>query len=55
MRGCCRALTAWYSDRAGWADLIRRGMAQDWSWTEPALDYIELWVPCAPILSPANP
>ena len=42
----CRALTAWYSDRQGWADLVARGMMQDWSWSEPALDYIELWVSC---------
>ena len=26
--GLCRALTAWYSDREGWADLIARGMNQ---------------------------
>ena len=25
-----RALTAWYSDREGWADLVARGMCQDW-------------------------
>ena len=48
----CRALTAWYSDREGWADLIARCMSQDWSWTEPALDYIELWVASAPCLTP---
>jgi glycogen synthase len=41
---CTRALTAWYSDRAGWADLVARGMSQDWSWEgEPCLDYIELY------------
>ena len=39
----CRALTAWYRVRVGWADLVRRGMRQDWSWAEPALDYIELY------------
>lgn len=38
-----RALTLWYSDPRGWADLVSRGMAQDWSWSEPALDYIELY------------
>ena len=52
--GLCRALTAWYSDREGWADLIARGMNQDWSWTEPALDYIELWVACTLPLFPST-
>ena len=27
----------------GWADLVERIMEQDWSWSEPALDYIELY------------
>lgn len=26
-----------------WADLVHRIMEQDWSWSEPALDYIELY------------
>lgn len=39
----CRALTAWFSDREGWGQLVHRVMEQDWSWSEPALDYIELY------------
>ncbi|CAL8472333.1 g11876 [Coccomyxa elongata] len=38
-----RALTAWFSDREGWGQLVHRVMEQDWSWSEPALDYIELY------------
>ncbi|KAK9832645.1 hypothetical protein WJX81_006656 [Elliptochloris bilobata] len=38
-----RALTAWYNDRTAWTALVRRIMEQDWSWSEPALDYIELY------------
>ena len=26
-----------------WAGLVERIMEQDWSWSEPALDYIELY------------
>ncbi len=39
----CRALTAWFSNREGWEQLVHRVMEQDWSWSEPALDYIELY------------
>ncbi|CAK0787776.1 hypothetical protein CVIRNUC_010998 [Coccomyxa viridis] len=38
-----RALAAWNADKQGWADLVERIMEQDWSWSEPALDYIELY------------
>ena len=38
-----RALTAWFSDRAGWAALVARGMGQDYSWEEPGREYIELY------------
>ena len=27
----------------GWAGLVERIMEQDWSWSEPALDYVELY------------
>ena len=40
---CCRALQAWYTDQETWAALTRRVMQQDWSWAEPALDYIEVY------------
>jgi hypothetical protein len=39
----CRALSFWYTDRAAWERLVRRIMDQDWSWSTPALDYIELY------------
>ncbi len=38
-----RALSAWYSDRGWWDMLAARVMTQDWSWSSPALDYIELY------------
>lgn len=30
-------------DLQEWAALVQRMMEQDWSWSEPALDYIELY------------
>ncbi|KAL6763588.1 starch synthase [Haematococcus lacustris] len=38
-----RALSMWYSDKAGWRQLVHRVMRQDWSWYSPALDYVELY------------
>ncbi|KAJ9523115.1 hypothetical protein QJQ45_023899 [Haematococcus lacustris] len=35
-----RALSMWYSDKAGWRQLVHRVMRQDWSWYSPALDYV---------------
>ena len=39
----CRALTAWYTQREEWARLVHTVMQQDWSWADPALDYIDLY------------
>jgi starch synthase len=38
-----RALSMWYADRAAWADLVTRVMAQDWSWDDPAFGYVSLY------------
>ena len=38
-----RSLTAWYNDAEGWRALATRGMRQDWSWSLPALQYIDLY------------
>lgn len=38
-----RALTAWYTQRQEWAQLVHTVMLQDWSWADPALDYIDLY------------
>ena len=32
-----------YSDRAGWRQLMRRGMSEDWSWAESARKYLKLY------------
>lgn len=40
---CCRALSAWYNEQQKWGKLVKRVMDQDWSWANPALDYIELY------------
>lgn len=40
---CCRALSAWYNEQPKWGKLVKRVMDQDWSWANPALDYIELY------------
>jgi glycogen synthase len=39
----CRALAAWYSDKAFWAGLVERVMRQDWSWDDPAFGYVSLY------------
>ena len=39
----CRALSSWYNEQQLWQKLVRRVMDQDWSWANPALDYIELY------------
>ena len=39
----CRALSAWYNEQQSWGKLVKRVMDQDWSWANPALDYIELY------------
>ncbi|KAK2076899.1 hypothetical protein QBZ16_005127 [Prototheca wickerhamii] len=38
-----RALDAWQNERAWFYELAQRDMRIDWSWTKPALDYIELY------------
>ncbi|MEW5300883.1 MAG: hypothetical protein WDW36_003779 [Sanguina aurantia] len=38
-----RALSTWYSDKQAWDELRQRGMQQDWSWSGPALDYVNLY------------
>lgn len=38
-----RALSSWYSRRNWWNELSSRIMKQDWSWSSPALDYVELY------------
>lgn len=38
-----RALSAWYSDKGFWNDLVTRVMQQDWSWDDPAFGYVSLY------------
>jgi len=38
-----RALEMWYTDNEQWQRLTQRVMQQDWSWAEPAFDYIEIY------------
>lgn len=38
-----RALSSWYTKRDAWGELTRRVMQQDWSWADPALDYLDLY------------
>ena len=42
-KSMCRALSSWYNEQQLWRKLVRRVMDQDWSWANPALDYIELY------------
>lgn len=44
-----RALTRWYGERDWWNGLARRAMQMDWSWSSPALDYLELYYKCVPL------
>jgi starch synthase len=37
-----QALAAW-SDRAGWLERMRRGMAKDFSWNAAAVEYQTLY------------
>ena len=39
----CRALEVWYTDKDFWQTLTTRIMQQDWSWAEPAFDYVEIY------------
>lgn len=38
-----RALSFWFSDKDAWIDLSKRIMSMDWSWADPAQDYIQLY------------
>lgn len=38
-----RAITAWYENRDWFNSLCKQVMKQDWSWYQPALDYLELY------------
>jgi starch synthase len=38
-----QALAAWAADRPAWQALMRRGMAQDFSWERSARQYVELY------------
>ena len=41
-----RAIDRWYGGGEGqeaWEDLVVRVMAQDWSWNEPAMEYMDLY------------
>ncbi len=38
-----RAISLWYEDKKAWAELAKTGMRQDWSWDEPAADYVSLY------------
>jgi starch synthase len=42
-RGCTVVLIAFCVESQAWAALVKRIMEQNWSWCEPALDYIELY------------
>ena len=37
-----RLIAAWH-DRAGWKQLMKNGMARDFSWTRQAREYEELY------------
>ena len=38
-----RALEVWYTDKEQWTAVTKTIMQQDWSWAEPAFDYIEIY------------
>jgi len=38
-----RALSLYFSERGQWVELAKNGMVTDWSWSGPALDYLELY------------
>lgn len=38
-----RALGFFFNDRSSWNELCRRVMRQDWSWSLPAMDYLQLY------------
>ena len=40
---CCRALARWYGEREWFNELSKKVMQIDWSWNNPALDYLELY------------
>lgn len=38
-----RGMSLYFSDKQAWTNLAKRAMLMDWSWTNPAQDYIELY------------
>lgn len=38
-----RGMSLYFSDKEAWTKLAKRAMLMDWSWTNPAQDYIELY------------
>ena len=38
-----RGMSLYFSDKKAWNELSKRVMLMDWSWTNPAQDYIELY------------
>eukprot|EP00889_Picochlorum_renovo_P001028 jgi/Picre1/28058/NNA_001017.t1 len=38
-----RGLSLYFSDKEAWNKLSQRVMLMDWSWTNPAKDYIEIY------------
>eukprot|EP00210_Caulerpa_lentillifera_P007095 g6788.t1 len=38
-----RALGFFFNDRSSWNELCQRVMQQDWSWSIPAMDYLQLY------------
>jgi len=38
-----RAIQKFYDDRAGFTELARTAMQCDWSWTNPAIDYVDMY------------
>lgn len=38
-----RGMSLYFSDKDAWTKLAKRAMLMDWSWTNPAQDYIELY------------
>jgi starch synthase len=38
-----RALSGFHNDKEQWKELVERNMSTDWSWSSPAIDYIELY------------
>ena len=43
LRAIDRALGLYRDDQDSWLELVRRGMAQDWSWERSARQYVKAY------------